>query len=339
MTGENPVTGRTVRRLLVALAWCAAGFVAAAPGHAATLRPGDIVQAERASGISAMAGLVVLLDPATLDTTFVSYGPLVRTPFAVAVDWIGRILVADWNSGVVTVDAAGGAQSVLASPADLGGNPAGICVAPQGDLFVSVRGSSPGVVRVASNGSSVTPVTLGGLISYPGGLTMGPDGAIYVTEGGLPADNGGTYPPGYTGHGSIVRVDATSGAQTRVAADSLFVTPHDIAFVAADEVWTLQGGYVAGREGCFIRTRLGDGSSALAYEVQYCRSLGIAAVPGGAIYVSDCQTIGPDCASPFTQRLPGGPTLAWFAGPMAVVPPGAVPVLHRSWGALKTIYR
>lgn len=244
MPGLRRATTWAAPRWMRALVMSAPALLLAAWCDAATLRPGDVVLANNYSGLT----LIALLDPATLDTTLVSYGfgTIVRgSAVGVAVDRSGRILVADRNSGIVHVDAQSGAQSVLVDAASLGGNPAGLCVAPEGHVFVSVRGATPGVMRVSSDGSTVTPLTGVGEMAAPGGLTFGPDGALYVTDEYLPHDNGEA--DGVPGHGSIVRLDAATGALTLVAADSTFIGPFDIAFVSPDRVWTTQRGWVAGR--------------------------------------------------------------------------------------------
>jgi hypothetical protein len=328
----------SARRLAtIALALCP--FLASG-SRAATLHTGDIVMAGTVSRPAGGDDIQVLsLNPSTLDTTVISRGGLITWPYDVAVGPGGRILVASGNAGVIEVDAATGAQRVLTSAGQLGGDAAGLCFAPNGDVFVSLRGSTPGIARMAGDGSGASILTSGDQISYPGGIAIGPEGALYVAEGGLPTDNG-TTPGGIHGRGSIVRVDPGTGGQTRVAADSLFVSPYEIAFVAPDEVWTTQAGAVAGRRGCFIRTNIHDGLSAQAEDAPpYCRSLGIGVALDGTRIVSDCATIGPDCYYPFTQRIPGGPTLNGVAGRMAVVPEGVVPVRRASWGTLKTIYR
>jgi sugar lactone lactonase YvrE len=332
--GEK-VTAVGVRRLR-ALAGCVMAAAAlAAPCGAATLHPGDLILAQYNYTSTAF---IVQIDPVTLAPTIISGRPFVTVPMGVAVDHEGRILVADLNQGIVHVDAVTGDQSVLAGTAALGGTPAGICLAPGGGLFVSVRGGTPGVVRVGADGSSVTPVTSGNRISDPGNLTLGPDGALYVTENSIPADNGGVV-NGVRGHGSIVRVDPGSGAQTLVAADSLFLGPFDIAFVGPDEVWTANHGYVAGRRGCFVSTRVSDGASAFALQYSPCRSQGIAVAEDGTVFVSDCNTIGPDCYARYIRRLPDGPELMGYGGPIAVVPSTITPARRSTWGALKTIYR
>jgi sugar lactone lactonase YvrE len=306
---------------------------AARPSGAVVLHSGDIVMARYVYGANAQ---ILQVDPQTLGFAVISQGPLVTNPRDVAADIQGRILVADHTSGIVVVDAASGGESVLASSGSLGGTPSGICVASDGQLFVSVNGPTPGVVRLSADGSSVTPVTNGDRISAPGGLAIGPDGALYVTEANLPADNGSVY--GYPGHGSIVRVDLATGSQSVAAADPLFLGPWDIVFVGPDEVWTMQIGSVAGRQGCFISTQLSSGHSQQTGTYQ-CRSSGMVQTLDGAMVVSDCNTIGPDCFIPFTTRLPGGPTVNYLSGTMAVVPFGVTPVHRSSWGTLKTIYR
>lgn len=323
------------RRMLPALGACSLAAALASPCGAVTLQPGDVVLAAYTYTLPA---LIAKLDPVTMDPTPISYGPIVSIPEAVAVDRQGRILVADLNQGIVQVDAATGAQTLLASAALLGGQSKGICVAPDGALFVSVLGSAPGVVRLAADGSSVTPVTSGNHITYPGGLTLGPDGALYVAEIATPEDNGGII-NGIRGHGSIVRVDPGSGGQTMIAADSLFLGPFDIAFVNPDEVWTANHGYVAGRRGCFVSTRISTGLSTFALQFSPCRSQGIAVADNGTVFVSDCNTIGPDCYTRYVKRLPDGPIYSGNGGPLAVVPAGVTPTRRGTWGNLKTIYR
>jgi sugar lactone lactonase YvrE len=311
-------------------------MAAPAAALAATLHPGDVVLAWKPW--QNYPALVVTLDAATLDTTVVSFGPYVSYPRGIVVDRTGRILVAEPDVGIVHVDAASQSQQILTAASALGGTPAGICLGPDGEMYVTVRGAAPGVVRVSSDGSSVTPVSSGDHITYPGNLARGPDGGLYVTENSVPDDNGGVL-YGIRGHGSIVRVDPATGGQTVIAADSMFMGPFDIAFVSQDKVWTLQHGYVAGRRGCFVETFIGDGRSFMAPATSDCRSRGVAVAEDGTIYASDCHTIGPDCYTPYVTRLPAGPERDGMGGPMTVVPQNLVPIRQGSWGRLKTIYR
>lgn len=306
------------------------------PAHAVQLQPGDLVLVESRSSTVATRGDVFRLDPATLAPTRIGGGPLTASPNGVAVDLTGRILVADYYAGLVAVNPANGSQSVLVSPSALGGTAGGVLVGPSGDLFVSVFGGVNGIVRVSPNGATIQPLSIGGLLQRPMGLTLGPDGALYVAETAIP-DNG-LHPWGYPSHGSIVRVDPVSGAQTRIAADPLFISPFAILFAGADEIWTAQIGSVAGRGGCFVRTRISTGISTLV-DTSPCRSHGMVKAADGGVVTSDCNTLGPDCYSVFTSRYPSGPVLNEYGGVMTLVPSGIVPTRRPSWGSLKTIYR
>lgn len=311
--------------------------VAGCPAAEAALAPGDVVLIQSGDSFAAYRYQIVRLDPATLAPTTISpAGGVVQNPAAVVVDRTGAILVADLTAGVVRVDGATGAQSVLTSVSRLGCAPTGICLDPMGGFYLSVNGTLAGVVHLSADGGTVVPVSTGGLLAGPGGLAVGPVGALYVCEGALPPDNGGSS--SIHGRGSIVRVEPGSGAQAQIAADPLFYGPFDIAFVGLDEVWTAQAGSVAGRFGCFVRTRLSTGISVLV-STSPCRSQGLAGASGDPVFFSDCNTIGPDCAQLYTSRSPGGPVLLGFGGHLAVVPDGVTPVQHKSWGRLKTIYR
>lgn len=326
MRNQTRVMEPAVRWALVSIL-CVPVLSMSNPVPAATLQPGDVVQVS--------GNAVLRLDPVTLAPTPISSGGLLTYPRDVDVDRTGRILIADWNAGIVRVNAESGTQTVLADVTRLGGNPAGIAAAPGGLLYVSVMGASPGVVRLSPDGSTATPVSSGGLLYAPHGLAVGPDGALYVTERNQPYSGPNQAFP----HGSIVRVDPAGGGQSLLAASSHFFGPIEIAFVNADEVWTIQQGHVAGREGCFIRTRISDGVSEETSASRWCRGSGIAAQADGSIIISDCQTVSVDCWRVYTTRVPNEPMLYDSAGPMAVVPMDPVPARRSTWGTLKTIYR
>lgn len=320
----------TLSRALRALTMCAALLLPGAAARAETLHPGDVVV------VAEPYNHIVLLDPATFSGTVISLGPILVHPQAIAVDHTGRILVADQDAGIVQVDPASGSQAVLIDAGRLGGSPGGICDALDGSLFVSVQGASPGVVRVSADGAAVSLLTSGGRLQTPRGITLGPEGALYVAEAAFPADNGGYL---YAGHGSIVRIDVRSGGQTLVAADSLLIGPFDIAFSGTDEIWTAQAGFRQGRSGCIVRTRISTGFSDYPLSINECRSRGVDVGDDGTIYVSDCRPIHTDCGSPFVKRLPDGPVIEFLSGLLAVVPQGLTPTQRSTWGALKTIYR
>src|SRR5262245_34339730 len=106
----------------------------------ASLRSGDLVMVDSYVNTNATPqpspGLW-RLDPTTLDTTRIASGGLLVWPDRVAVSPSGIIYVADHVSGLVSIDARTGVQSLVAGPAALGGTARGICLALDGTLYVT----------------------------------------------------------------------------------------------------------------------------------------------------------------------------------------------------------
>jgi sugar lactone lactonase YvrE len=298
---------------------------------AAALHTGDLVVV--------MNKAVTKYDPATLEGVQITSGQYLQQPRDVAVDTRPRILVADFTAGIIEIDPATGSQTVLVSASQLGGDYASrICVGPDGRVYFSATGSSPCVMSVAPGEEASVLVSSGGLLHSPHGLTFGQDGMLYVCEAGTPVNSSCSY-HNPSPHGSIVRVEPGSGTQTRIATSCDFFDPFDIAAAGPDELWTTQGGEVAGRCGCILSTRISSGVTSEAVPGDYCRSQAVAAAPDGSIWFSDCRTIGPDCWYLYTEQWPSGAKMAGVAGPMAVVPDLPVPVKQTTWGKVKTNYR
>lgn len=131
-------------------------------------------------------------------------------------------------------------------------NPYHIAAGPNGVLVTDAGGNS--VVNVTPEGamSAVATFFSDGPETVPTGVTVGPDGAIYVGElTGFP------FTPGSA---SIFRVDATTGERTLFA--SGFTTITDIAFGADGTLYALQfadAGLLAGGPGSIQRLNA-DGS-------------------------------------------------------------------------------
>lgn len=317
--------GSRLQRLKTELAVVAVvAAIGWASARAATLHRGDFVLANTATYGTCQ---VVVLDHTSFAPTVVSTGPLVTRPSHVAVDMRGRILVTDYDRGIVAVDPGSGSQSVLASSTALGGVPYGLTVTNDGNLFVSLI--NPGrILRVDPDTGEPTTVASGGLLSYPLGLTSGSDGMLYVAENRLPL------------RGSIVRVDPASGTESFVATSGEFVYPFDIA-VRNGTAWTLQTGFADGRGGCLEETHLADATSTHSPLSAYCRSKGIAVAGDGMIAYSDCIPVDNVCSTLITGRSTDGVLLTGMGGPLGVVPEGVSPTPARTptWGRLKLIYR
>ena len=321
-------------RLLPRIVQCLALLVAC-PARAVTLHSGDLVLV---TGVQQYLGVhhVYRLDPATLDTTTICGPGLLSLANSVAVDPHGQVLVADANAGIVRIDPLTGAQSVIVTVAQLGGGkPFGVCAPANDVVYVTVNLGAARVLRLTPSTHALATVTDGGLLTDPAGLTMGPDGQLYVCEMSSPANNGGSGQPG---RGSIVRVDPVTGSQFQVAADSLFHGPFQIAFSGPTTIWTAQVGWLSSRHDAGFRvTNLADGTSAPGAP-GHTYSMGLAANDAGTVYASDCITSSYTCYVPYAWILPAGPQVS-LGGALAVAPQLPTPALGASWGRVKAAYR
>ncbi len=310
-------------------------FLAAAAGAVLLLLPFT------ASAVTLAAGQVVIVynrsvieyDFATGQGVNFSWNQYLASPVHVTVDSRHRVFVSDATSGIIEVDPATGTQTVVASVSQLGGAPAGVCAAPDGRLYVALAGAAAGIVTIPPEGGAPAAVSSGTLMTALGGLAYGPDGMLYVCEQATPV----TTCDGVEKHGSIVRVDPASGAQTLLATSCSFFYPFDIVVVGPDELWTVQHTSL-GLYGGIFRTKISDGSTS-STSVGALRPTSIAAAPGGSVYWGDCRLIHHDCDGYYTAAWPSGGQLSNIVGPMAVVPDMLLPAKSTTWGALKILYR
>jgi len=295
-----------------------------------TLKPGDLVMADSFVHPPASPGLW-RLDPASLDTTLIAAGGLLAWPDRIAVTSTGIVYIADRVSGVVAVDARTGAQSVLAGPSALAGRTArGICLAPDGTLYVTTVGSNTGaVIDVNPETRAVTVISQGENLENPACVAVGPDGALYVGDESSNSATGTS--------GSVVRIDP-SGSQTVFANGGLFRGPFDLAFSGDGWMYVAQWGGLSRRGGGFIRIRFND---RFAEPVLSDRSQGVAATRDGDVLLGDCISVSLDCYSEYryVRRVSDGMQRYLPSGGMAVVPAGSTPTRRSTWGAIKTIYR
>jgi streptogramin lyase len=137
----------------------------------------------------------------------------------VAVAQNGDVYATDQtNKLVVRIDPANGNQTVVPSGTLLDG-PVGIGIAPNGDMFVADRagGVQPQeIVKFLAGGGSPVSLSPGGELTNVQGLTVGPDGAVYVADFDA----------------QVIRVDPNNGAQTKYAEGGSLVNPQDVAFLA-----------------------------------------------------------------------------------------------------------
>jgi DNA-binding beta-propeller fold protein YncE len=154
-------------------------------------------------------GALLRIDRATGSQSIVSAGSLFQSPFGLAVEPSGRILVANEGvnatAGVVAVDPVSGAQSTvtLNTRSDVFRMPERIALAPDGTLLVTdfeLADRFGGIVRVDPANGAQAPVWQGELFNYPLGI------AVVVNR---PPTAALTASPGTVAGGQAVRFDAS----------------------------------------------------------------------------------------------------------------------------------
>jgi len=237
------------------------------------------------------------------------------------VDHHGRLLVTDEAQGVVEVSPSNGEKTVFVSAEALTGPPRGIGLGVDGSILVSVQSAPPRLIRIDADTRSLTVVSEGGMLIAPTGVAVAPDGAILVADQSTPTPS---PIPGLLSLGALVRVDATTGEQARVAADPLYQAPQDVA-CSGDSVWLVNRGVGlrTGKAGLTI-TRLSDGTTTTA-PVGFFDSEGVAVMSDGRIAYSACVAAHGDCMSFFVSVYGSGAWLDGYVGPLAAVPERQAP--------------
>jgi DNA-binding beta-propeller fold protein YncE len=271
-------------------------------GGTAAASPGDPYVVYTAN--SFVTGAVVLrADPATGSLLEISrngpQGSLFQRPYDLAVEPDGSLVVADLgepctaptepcaaDGRIVRVDPVTGAQGLVASGVQLV-DPAGIAVAPNGDLWVADNlepDDSGRVVRVDPRTGAQTTVSEGGRLDLPFGIAVDRDGSLVVANRTLP----GQLPPDCQPGGKVVRVDPVTGFQHLVSEAGSIAWPLGLALdadrgiVVANECATPGGLVRVDPLGGSQRVLTGNGQDDVLVTPER-----VAFDPGGAPLVSD----------------------------------------------------
>ena len=296
---------------------------------AGALRPGDFVMVT--SNISGAGYRIVALDVGTLAVTEIATNGYVGWPDDIVVDRQGSILITSPPWGVVRINPSDGQQTLIAPVGSLGGGtPTGLTVAAGGEIYVSMQGAVPRILRLSADGSVAGVVTSGGFLTAPEGLAFGADSALYVCE---------TLSPNIStlARGALVRVDPGSGSQVQFAVGVPLNRPHDLAVAPDGSLWSIGYGIFNGHLRYLVRTSVPDAVSTLMLGRGW--AAGIAIRSDGVTVVGDCDPVHTDCEYPFTMVYPSGPYLGAFNGLLAVVPDVVTRTTPASWGRIKALYR
>jgi len=182
--------------------------------------PGHIVIADDSHDVDQL----FLFDPVSHQVGSLSWGGLLESARAVALEVDGSILVLDQYNGVFRVDPVDGSQTIVSpgsnfsTDPDLG--PVGLAIEATGSALVA--DPAIGVVRVDVATGDTTVVTPLGDLVFPTGLAIAENGDVFVTDAGaFVADTS-----------RIVRIDPVSGNPTVISVADNLVVPLTIALEA-----------------------------------------------------------------------------------------------------------
>lgn len=204
---------------------------------------GDILVADPSAFGS--AGGVIRVDPISGVQTPLSSGAPFINPYGLAVAVNGALLVVDdGGSGpgmVYDVDRGTGIATPFSNDEMLLlVNPTGIAVAPSSGRIFVTDVTANAVFEIDQVSGAVTLLSSGGFFVNPAGITVAPNGDIYVAD----FDAAG-------GPGAVIKVDPVSGAQQYVSTGGNFFTPYGIKwsmgnrlYVADLDAFGLAGGVI-----------------------------------------------------------------------------------------------
>jgi sugar lactone lactonase YvrE len=172
-------------------------------------------------------------------------GALFEAPFDLAVEADGSLLVADMgqlctpqqprcadDGRIIRVDPLTGRQSLLAGGPPLV-DPAGLAVAPNGDVYVADNFEADdggAVIRIDPATGAKTLISEGNLLDLPFGILVDRDGSLVVSNRVVPT----RCLPGLPGR--LVRVQPGDGSQQLVSQGGLFRYPLGVALDGAGRI-------------------------------------------------------------------------------------------------------
>jgi sugar lactone lactonase YvrE len=238
---------------------------------------------------------IVLLNVANGDVGILSSGGLLGQPAFLTTEPGGTILVADQSQGVLRIDPATGAQSIVVSNSLV---PGAVGVAREADGHIIVSALGTGLVsRFTSGGVFVTNFPAG-MLAFPAGVAIAPDGQIFVTDPGAAFGS----PPN-----AIMQLDPVTLGQTVLATNGLLTSPVGIA-------WEPSGSLIVAEAFYNTLTRVtvpGGAQTLLTGETNLNHPFGVAVDVSGNIYVANGD-------GSVTQVNPV------TGAQMVVVPPGSI---------------
>lgn len=188
------------------------------------LAPGNIIVSN--GKINGVTTALVLLDPLNSQQAVISSGDKFTDLNGVAVEADGSILVIDSANGLLRVNPDDGSQSVVSTGPF--GKAIGVAVEADGNILV---GSMLGLLRIDPISGATLTTFSGNNLDFPAGVTVAPDGQIFVTDVGA-----------FAGKPSqIIKIDPLSGAQQVITTGNLLAVPADLVLDSDGMIFVADG--------------------------------------------------------------------------------------------------
>jgi sugar lactone lactonase YvrE len=238
------------------------------------LDPGDLLVTDLSSRA------LVLIDPTgaqfALSTT-----NLIQSPEGLAVEAQGTIILKDKGSGLVRVNPADGSQTLVSSATNFAIEQTqayGLGVEADGSILVP--DGTNGLIRVHPVTGVASVLSTGTPFVYPRGVTVAPDGTIYVAD-----------LSGFMGQPSrVIRVHPDTGAATLVATNHLLILPTGIVVDRQGMLVVADAGGYAGAFDSVLRINPNGGSqTAVCTNGLLSTPMGLALGSDGTIFVANLQ--------------------------------------------------
>jgi sugar lactone lactonase YvrE len=245
----------------------------------------------------------------------ISSGGLLADPRGVAVEYSGTVLVMDGGNGLLRINPADGTQAIVSSRTNFSSQPIGpygIAVEPSGMILVA--DGSNGVLRVNPVTGNPTVLATGGSLVLPIGLSLAPNGDVYVSDAGVAAGQSSR----------VVRVNPGTGAQTLVSSGGDLMLPVGIAVESTGALVVADAPSLIGGSGDLVlRIDPTDGTqTVLSSSNLLVGPIGIAVGTNGVIYAANILTNTVVSLDPFSglqSVFASGDALTFPAG-ITVVP-------------------
>jgi hypothetical protein len=305
-------------------------LTASTPSSAATLHPGDVVVLGMWAGFPTFPSQIFVVTPANGALQQLDFVPSLPAVRDIVVLRNGTLLVTQQDQGILRVNPANGAWSVVQGIAAFGGSaPTALALAANGDVLAA---GTFGVARLAGGFGAPSIISSS---SFPA------EASSIATDGG--ANIWVSYGFGSINSG-IVRVDPTTGTATGLSLSSAIpYFPDGIASMHLRPDGFL---YVVNKPGSAELSANASGGIVRVDPATGASTLWLSKKRLAAMVWDDADLLWMSVAdesqrAPTLGHIEGGSVFLGIGnrGPMALVPTGATAARTATWGAVKRLFR